>query len=145
MNASVSDLWPFRTVWVGPLVVKEMKRIVESSEIVKFVALPLVFTARPDTLLNIGKTTPTGRRRTLSASKNWRFGLGLTTSPSRLAYASMSNRIPHINGRLFQTAKIGSLVDIQDSEDPEGLRVFYYLIQDLKVCLFMANCCPLST
>jgi hypothetical protein len=32
-----------------------------------------------------------------------------------------------------QTAKIGSLVDIQDSEDPEGLRVFYYLIQDLRV------------
>ena len=33
---------------------------------------------------------------------------------------------------LYQTAKIGSLVDIQDSEDPEGLRVFYYLVQDLK-------------
>jgi hypothetical protein len=33
----------------------------------------------------------------------------------------------------FQTAKIGALVDIQDSEDPEGLRVFYYLVQDLKV------------
>jgi hypothetical protein len=37
-----------------------------------------------------------------------------------------------------QTAKIGSLVDIQDSEDPEGLRVFYYLIQDLRVGL---ECC----
>lgn len=36
---------------------------------------------------------------------------------------------------LLKTAKIGSLVDIQDSEDPEGLRVFYYLVQDLKVCL----------
>ena len=32
-----------------------------------------------------------------------------------------------------KTAKIGSLVDIQDSEDPEGLRVFYYLVQDLRV------------
>lgn len=40
---------------------------------------------------------------------------------------------------IFQTAKIGSLVDIQDSEDPEGLRVFYYLVQDLKVrCFFIA-------
>lgn len=37
-----------------------------------------------------------------------------------------------------QTAKIGSLVDIQDSEDPEGLRVFYYLVQDLKVCLLVS-------
>ena len=33
----------------------------------------------------------------------------------------------------FQTAKIGSLAEVTDSKDPEGLRVFYYLIQDLKV------------
>lgn len=31
-----------------------------------------------------------------------------------------------------QTAKIGSLADVNDSEDAEGLRVFYYLVQDLK-------------
>merc|ERR1711939_1127484 len=36
----------------------------------------------------------------------------------------------------FQTAKIGSLVDVQSSEDPEGMRVFYYLIQDLKIFVF---------
>ncbi|KAG6840514.1 hypothetical protein C0991_006274 [Blastosporella zonata] len=36
----------------------------------------------------------------------------------------------------FETAKIGALVDIQDSEDPEGLRVFYYLVQDLKCLIF---------
>lgn len=33
----------------------------------------------------------------------------------------------------MQTAKIGSLVDVQGSDDPEGMRVFYYLVQDLKV------------
>lgn len=33
----------------------------------------------------------------------------------------------------FETAKIGSLVEVQESEDPEGLRVLYYLVQDLKV------------
>ena len=33
----------------------------------------------------------------------------------------------------FETAKIGSLVDVQSSEDPEGMRVFYYLVQDLRV------------
>ena len=33
----------------------------------------------------------------------------------------------------FETAKLGSLVEVQDSEDPEGLRVMYYLVQDLKV------------
>ncbi|KAF2094547.1 Mago nashi protein [Rhizodiscina lignyota] len=39
----------------------------------------------------------------------------------------------HIN---FETAKIGSLVDVSESEDPEGLRVFYYLVQDLKALVF---------
>ncbi|EDP44103.1 hypothetical protein MGL_1500 [Malassezia globosa CBS 7966] len=32
-----------------------------------------------------------------------------------------------------KTAKLGSLLEVQDSEDPEGLRVMYYLVQDLKV------------
>lgn len=35
-----------------------------------------------------------------------------------------------------KTAKIGSLVDVTESEDPEGLRVFYYLVQDLKALVF---------
>ena len=34
------------------------------------------------------------------------------------------------------TAKIGSLLDVQSSKDPEGLRVFYYLVQDLKCLAF---------
>ncbi|KAJ3283312.1 Protein mago nashi 2 [Borealophlyctis nickersoniae] len=36
----------------------------------------------------------------------------------------------------FATAKIGSLIDVQESKDPEALRVFYYLIQDLKCLVF---------
>ncbi|OQS00162.1 mago nashi, partial [Thraustotheca clavata] len=36
----------------------------------------------------------------------------------------------------FSCAKIGSLLDVQDSDDPEGLRVFYYLVQDLKCLVF---------
>ena len=36
----------------------------------------------------------------------------------------------------LKTAKIGSLVDVTESEDPEGLRVFYYLVQDLKALVF---------
>ena len=35
-----------------------------------------------------------------------------------------------------QTAKIGSLLDVQESKDPEGLRIFYYLVQDLKCMVF---------
>jgi protein mago nashi len=36
----------------------------------------------------------------------------------------------------FQTNKIGSLIDVEDSSDPEGMRVFYYLVQDLKCLVF---------
>ena len=36
-----------------------------------------------------------------------------------------------------QCSKIGSLYDVQNSSDPEGLRTFYYLVQDLK-CLVLS-------
>ncbi|OZJ03214.1 Protein mago nashi [Bifiguratus adelaidae] len=36
----------------------------------------------------------------------------------------------------FETAKLGSLMEVTDSADPEGLRVFYYLVQDLKCFIF---------
>eukprot|EP01147_Barroeca_monosierra_P004346 gene4345-8511_t len=32
----------------------------------------------------------------------------------------------------FKTSKIGSMNDVNESKDPEGLRTFYYLVQDLK-------------
>lgn len=35
-----------------------------------------------------------------------------------------------------QTSKIGSLLDVQQSKDPEGLRDFYYLVQDIKCFVF---------
>ncbi|KAK7036685.1 hypothetical protein VNI00_011350 [Paramarasmius palmivorus] len=92
MRASIS------LVWIGPLVVKELKRIVEASEIVK----------EDDT--------------------NW---------PKKNIVGKQELEIRIGNDHIaFETAKIGSLVDIQDSEDPEGLRVFYYLIQDLRCLVF---------
>jgi len=36
----------------------------------------------------------------------------------------------------FTTGKIGSLIEVTTSKDPEGLRHFYYLVQDLKVFVF---------
>lgn len=36
----------------------------------------------------------------------------------------------------FTTSKIGSLVDVNGSKDVEGLRTFYYLVQDLKCLVF---------
>lgn len=36
----------------------------------------------------------------------------------------------------FTTSKTGSLVDVNHSKDPDGLRCFYYLVQDLKCLVF---------
>ncbi|CAG0905687.1 unnamed protein product [Cyprideis torosa] len=36
----------------------------------------------------------------------------------------------------FTTSKIGSLVDVNNSKDIDGLRCFYYLVQDLKCLVF---------
>ncbi|KAJ2804188.1 hypothetical protein H4R20_002603 [Coemansia guatemalensis] len=37
----------------------------------------------------------------------------------------------------FETAKISSLADTLNTDDPEGLRVLYYLVQDFK-CLILS-------
>jgi protein mago nashi len=36
----------------------------------------------------------------------------------------------------FTTSKIGSFFDVEKSNDPTGLGVFYYLLQDLKCFVF---------
>ncbi|KAK9906502.1 hypothetical protein WJX75_002990 [Coccomyxa subellipsoidea] len=36
----------------------------------------------------------------------------------------------------FTTTKLGSLMQVQQSKDPDGLRIFYYLVQDLKCMVF---------
>eukprot|EP00039_Didymoeca_costata_P018113 m.332172 g.332172 ORF g.332172 m.332172 type:complete len:159 (+) comp16892_c0_seq1:28-504(+) len=36
----------------------------------------------------------------------------------------------------FTTSKIGCLIDVDESKDPEGLKCFYYLVQDLKCFVF---------
>ncbi|KAK4798021.1 hypothetical protein SAY86_030347 [Trapa natans] len=39
----------------------------------------------------------------------------------------------------FTTSKIGSLVDVQSSKDPEGLRIFYYLVQMVETSMESHN------
>jgi hypothetical protein len=36
----------------------------------------------------------------------------------------------------LQTSKIGSLAEVEDTKDVESLKVFYYLVQDLKCIVF---------
>lgn len=81
------------------------------------VRLPLLF-----------RTPPDAKRQNREDDTNWphRNKDGRQELEIRLGNEHIS----------FETAKIGSLVDVQESADPEGLRVFYYLVQDLKALVF---------
>ncbi|KAA1104475.1 hypothetical protein PGT21_024631 [Puccinia graminis f. sp. tritici] len=87
-----------KEMWLSPLTISELKRIVAESEIIK------------------------------EDDHNWpkKNVVGKQELEVRLSDTHIS----------FETAKIGSLVDVQGSDDPEGLRVFYYLIQDLRIFVF---------
>lgn len=52
------------------------------------------------------------------------------TGTEELIIALYQNRRRHY--RKFITRKIGSLIDVQKSKDPEGLTNFYYFVQNLK-------------
>ncbi|KXN88032.1 hypothetical protein AN958_07796, partial [Leucoagaricus sp. SymC.cos] len=83
-----------KEMWIGPLVVKELKHIIQASEITK------------------------------EDDANW---------PKKNIVGKQELEIRIGNDHIaFETTKIGSLVDIQDGEDPEGLRVFYCLIISLN-------------
>lgn len=75
-----------------------------------------------------------GRPRIKTESRSWKFAWA--TSTSRLRYDTCLWPCPSLLLTCRQTAKIGSINDVTDSADPEGLRVFYYLVQDLKALVF---------
>lgn len=75
---------------VSPLLIEELKRIVELSEIMKE---------------DDAKWPP--------KNKDGRQELEIRMGSQHIS---------------FEVGKIGSLADVQESEDPEGLRVFYYLV-----------------
>jgi len=41
----------------------------------------------------------------------------------------------------FTTTKLGSLMQVQQSKDPDGLRIFYYLVQ-VKALSIVCGACP---
>jgi len=87
-----------KEMYLSPIVIEELKRIIETSDITK------------------------------EDDANW-------PKKSIVGKQELEIRIgtEHIS---FETAKIGSLVEVQESEDPDGLRTFYYLVQDLKCLIF---------
>ncbi|SAM64800.1 probable mago nashi protein [Ustilago bromivora] len=87
-----------KEMWISPLMVDELRRIVKESEIMR-------------------EDDAKWPKKNVAGRQELEVRLGKE----------------HIS---FETAKIGSLVDVQDSQDPEGLQVMYYLVQDLKCLIF---------
>ncbi|KAI9775653.1 MAG: hypothetical protein M1839_000978 [Geoglossum umbratile] len=101
---------------VSSVLIDEIKRIIKQSEIMK----------EDDT--KWPQKNKDGRQELEIRLGNEHISFEVGTIVSR---DKKSRRL-----NLFQTAKIGSLVDVTESADPEGLRVFYYLVQDLKALVF---------
>lgn len=77
-----------------------------------------------------------GRTRIRTAAKSSKSGSETTIFLLRFAWLPFPPSAGPRPLTVEQTAKIGSLVDVTESADPEGLRVFYYLVQDLKALVF---------
>ena len=60
----------------------------------------------------------------------------METTISASRFVDVAGFSPVMGLTKIQTAKIGSINDVTESADPEGLRVFYYLVQDLKALVF---------
>mmetsp|Transcript_24808 Transcript_24808/g.60379 ORF Transcript_24808/g.60379 Transcript_24808/m.60379 type:complete len:104 (+) Transcript_24808:176-487(+) len=57
--------------------------------------------------------------------------------PEPTTQSKQEIEIVHNNEHIsFSTTKIGSLLDVQSSDDPDGLRALFYLTQDLKCLVF---------
>uniref|UniRef100_A0A0R3RQ24 Protein mago nashi n=1 Tax=Elaeophora elaphi TaxID=1147741 RepID=A0A0R3RQ24_9BILA len=87
-----------KEAYVGKIVIEELKRIIDDSEIMQ------------------------------EDDATW-------PEPDRIGRQELEilHNDEHIS---FTTSKIGSAADVNKSSDPEGLRSFYYLVQDLKCLVF---------
>ena len=99
-----------KEMYVSDEVVNEFKRIIMDAEILKyyFIFLIILFTREDDNLWP--KSDKMGKQE-----------LEIVLGNDHIA---------------FETSKLGSLVEVDSSKDPEGLKLFYFLLQDLKCLVF---------
>ena len=120
------------TVWIGPLVIKELKRIVEASEITKYAS-----SYKPWLDAKLFSSRKTIRKRDIVKKQELEIRIG--NDHIAFEVSILTNRLVYSSTHWYILYK-----DCQNwlpgawsiCEDPEGLRVFYYLVQDLKVGVF---------
>ncbi|KAK4382800.1 protein mago nashi2 [Sesamum angolense] len=115
-----------KQIFLTPAVLKECRRIVSDSDVTPhptFPSLTVVFMIRVSNGENVCEIFFFLVVQIMKEDdNNW-------PEPDRVGRQEleivMGNE--HIS---FTTSKIGSLMDVQTSKDPEGLRIFYYLVQE---------------
>lgn len=129
-----------REVCVSSLLISEIKRIIKESEIMKYYSTSYVFISWWQDWLFIREDDT----RWPQKNKDGRQELEIRLGNEQISF-EVGSPSPRISPDIpvgwdwpfsIQTAKIGSMVDVTESQDPEGLRVFYYLVQDLKALVF---------
>ncbi|KAL3136903.1 Protein mago nashi 2 [Trebouxia sp. C0009 RCD-2024] len=85
--------------------------------------------------VQVSRTVLTELRRILEDSEITKENDNEWPAPDRVGRQELEVVLgnEHIS---FCTTKLGSLMQVQQSKDPDGLRVFYYLVQDLKCMVF---------
>ncbi len=113
-----NDFMIRKEVNLGPAVIAEIKRIIEDSEITK----------EDDNLW----PAPDKQGKKINLLH---YALSLLCAYPLPGCQELEIKLggEHIS---FTSTKIGSLLNVQDSKDPEGFRIFYYLVQDLKCFIF---------
>ncbi|KAG6786602.1 hypothetical protein POTOM_008208 [Populus tomentosa] len=110
-----------KEVFLTPAVLKECRRIISDSEVLIMYLYVIELDAVEDVISSIMIMK--------EDDNNW-------PEPDRVGKQEleivMGNE--HIS---FTTSKIGSLVDVHSSQDPEGLRIFYYLVQVIILVMNM--------
>ncbi|KAL8766777.1 MAG: hypothetical protein Q9209_006516 [Squamulea sp. 1 TL-2023] len=117
---------------VSSLLIAEIKRIIKESEIMKYAS----YGAQTDVYKLILLREDDSKWP--EKNKDGRQELEIRLGNEHISFEVRPFDVRDARTSLirFQTAKIGSLVDVTESADPEGLRVFYYLVQDLKALVF---------
>lgn len=146
----------FHSVKLNHIVLGELKRILEDSEIMKWALSSAVnvFTGclTQHCITIAGRMTLAGPSLIELVAKSSRSCSATSTSRSRCVLRLHRGHHAHHCFPCFlhrthapacvpsvaclQCSKIGSLLDVQESKDPEGLRAFYFLVQDLKCLVF---------
>ncbi|KAM3136920.1 hypothetical protein pb186bvf_011005 [Paramecium bursaria] len=95
-----------KEAYLSDSVLQELKRIIEESEILKYFI----------------------DQMNRESDSKW-------PAPDKQGRQELEIKIGNVHIS-FTTSKPGSVSDISNTEDPDGLRVFFYLVQDLKCFVF---------